>query len=212
MIDGERQITLASKLIGELPMTTGLKSGRRVVAAAEPALATVSRPALLVDGGDGAFRAMIHALLSFSHHVESVRDGFGALIGVSGAQYEVLMSVQRLQGSRGVAVGDVAAWMQRSGAFITIEAGKLVRLGLVEKTVDARDRRRVLLRLTQAAHARLAALAPTQVAANDQLFAALETRDFAALSRTLERLLPCGAAAAALMGTIAKEGKNTAWP
>ncbi len=180
-------------------MAAGAKSIRRAAPAADPALRTVSRPELLAGGSDAAFRRMIHALLSFTRNAQSVRDGFGALIGVSGVQYEVLMSVQRLQGAGGVAVGDVAAWMQRSGAFITIEAGKLVKLGLLDKRADQADRRRVLLCLTAAGHARLASLAPTQTEVNDVLFGALSARDFQQLSSTLDRLQPCGADAADLI-------------
>ena len=159
---------------------------------------TVSRPELLVGGSDAAFRRMIHALLSYTHHVETVRDGFGVLLGISGVQYELLMSVQRLQETKGVPVGQVAGWMQRSGAFVTIESGKLVRNGWLEKRIDPADRRRALLRLTAQARARLDALAPVQAEINDALFSALSAREFATLSRLLAKLLPCGAQAAAL--------------
>ncbi len=168
--------------------------------------ATVSRVDLLVDGSDAAFRRMIHAMLSFSRNVITVRDGFGALIGVSGVQYELLMSVQRLQGAAGVAVGEVAAWMQRSGAFITIESGKLVAGGWLHKTADPLDRRRMLLRLSALADTRLSALAPVQAEVNDALFDALSARNFARFAGLVDMLLPCGERGAGLIRDHIKTG------
>ena len=172
--------------------------------------ATVSRADLLVGGSDAAFRRMIHAMLSFSRNVITVRDGFGTLIGVSGVQYELLMSVQRLQGGAGVAVGEVAGWMQRSGAFITIESGKLVAAGLLHKNADPTDRRRMLLRLTAEAEARLAALAPVQAEVNDALFDALNARNFARFAQLVDMLLPCGVRAATMIRDHIDTGANHA--
>lgn len=165
---------------------------KRPAPAPDPALNTISRAVLLADGTDAAFRRMIHMLLSFTHLVEAVRDGFGALIGISGIQYEILMSVQRMQEARGISVGEVASWLQRSGAFITIESGKLARAGWLEKRADQDDRRRVLLHLTKLAESRLAALAPVQAEINDLLFEQMTSPDLARLSSLLQRLLPCG--------------------
>src|SRR5216684_2747187 len=116
--------------------------GRRVVSASLELL-TVTRPALLVDGSDGEFRTLIHRSMSFSRWVSTIRDGFGALIGISGVQYEIMILVSRLQGAEGITVGDLSIALHLSGAFTTIESGKLVDRGLLEKSTDLRDRRRV---------------------------------------------------------------------
>src|SRR5687767_15939859 len=91
---------------------------------------TVSRAALLVEGSDGEFRQLIHDLIAYGHRLDACRDAFAAIIGVSGAQYEILMLVSRTDG---LAVGEVAARLHRSGAFITIEANKLVERGILDK-------------------------------------------------------------------------------
>jgi DNA-binding MarR family transcriptional regulator len=181
-----------------------------ITPAPSPTLATVSRPALLADGSDAAFRRLIHGMLSYTHHVETVRDGFATLIGVTGIQYVLLMSVQRLQASGGISVSDVATWMRRSGAFITIEAGKLVQAGLIEKAADRQDRRRVLLRLTADGASRLASLAPRQQQLNDTLFEALDAAEFTALASLMEKLLPCGRRAADLIDYIVKQPDDRA--
>src|SRR5215213_1738845 len=106
---------------------------------------TVSRPALLVDGSDAEFRGLIHDLIAYGHRLDACRDAFAAIVGVSGAQYEILMLVSRAEG---LSVGEVAARLHRSGAFITIEANGLAARGILHKAADPSDGRRVLLRIT----------------------------------------------------------------
>src|SRR5438552_18765782 len=108
---------------------------------------TISRPALLVEGSDAEFRGLIHDLIAYGHRLDTCRDAFAALVGMSGAQYEILMLVSRAAGL--LSVGEVAARLHRSGAFITIEANKLVARGILEKVSDPADGRRVLLRSDQ---------------------------------------------------------------
>src|ERR671930_1446309 len=110
---------------------------------------TVSRAALLIVGSDAAFRRLIHDLIAYGHRLDACRDAFAAIAGISGVQYEILMLLSR---SAGLAVGEVAARLHRSGAFITIEANKLVARGILEKVPDPGDGRRVLLRANAKSH------------------------------------------------------------
>src|SRR3954463_10494991 len=120
---------------------------------------TVSRPALLVDGSDAEFRGLIHDLIAYGHKLDACRDAFAAIAGISGVQYEIVMLVSRAEG---LSIGEVAARLQRSGAFITIEANKLAAAGILEKAADPADGRRVLLRNTSKSLALLERLAPYQ--------------------------------------------------
>src|SRR6476619_996583 len=97
---------------------------------------TVSRPALLAEGSDAQFRQLIHDLIAYGHRLDACRDAFAAIIGVSGVQYEILMLVSRTEG---LSVGEVAARLHRSGAFITIEANKLAQRGILDKAADPVD-------------------------------------------------------------------------
>src|SRR3954449_5617740 len=119
---------------------------------------TVSRPALLVDGSDAEFRGLIHDLIAYGHRLDACRDAFAAIVEMSGAQYEILMLVSRAEGL--LSVGEVAARLHRSGAFITIEANKLVARGILEKAADPADGRRVLLRANARSRELLERLAP----------------------------------------------------
>src|SRR5689334_10905996 len=166
--------------------------------------ATVSRPALLVDGSDAEFRGLIHDLIAYGHRLDACRDAFAAIAGVSGVQYEILMLVSRADG---LSVGEVAARLHRSGAFITIEANKLAARGILEKVSDASDRRRVLLRLNAKSQALLERMAPYQRRINDVLFERLDARRFAQLRRLARDLLQSGDRAVALLEFLLHEAR-----
>jgi len=76
-----------------------------------------------------------------------------------------------------------------SGAFVTTVTSKLQTLGLVEKTQDSADRRRISLAITEQGKALLRKLAPYQREINDVEFGSLSREDFQAVSRILEALI-----------------------
>jgi len=151
---------------------------------------TTTNEALLDDGDDARFRQFIYDVLAFGTRLEAVRDGLGELMGLTGPQYSILITIGMLQekGKR-TAVVDIADYMHVSGAFITAEVAKLVKAGLVEKEADAEDRRRVVLALTETADERLRDLTEFQVPVNNLLFGALSREQFEMLSSVLPNLL-----------------------
>ena len=168
---------------------------------------TVSRPALLAGGSDGEFRGLIHDLIAYGHKLDACRDAFAALAGISGVQYEILMLVSRTDG---LAVGEAAARLHRSGAFITIEANKLVGARILEKASDPRDGRRVLLRCSAKGYALLERMAPYQRRVNDVLFEALDARRFRELRVLAAKLVASGDRAVALTELLVHEAKEVA--
>jgi MarR family transcriptional regulator, organic hydroperoxide resistance regulator len=166
--------------------------------------ATVSRAALLVDGSDAEFRQLIHDLIAYGHRLDACRDAFAAIVGVSGVQYEILMLVSRAEG---LSVGEVAARLHRSGAFITIEVNKLAQRGILDKGADPADGRRVLLKSNARTQALIERLAPHQRRVNDVLFACLDTRRFAELRRLAADLVACGDRAVAMLELLIHEAE-----
>jgi MarR family transcriptional regulator, organic hydroperoxide resistance regulator len=168
---------------------------------------TVSRAALLVDGSDAEFRGLIHDLIAYGHRLDAIRDTFAVIAGISGVQYEILMLVSR---SAGLSVGEVAVRLHRSGAFITIEANKLVLRGILQKGSDPGDGRKVILKVNENSIELLAHLAPYQRRINDMLFERLDARRFRQL-RTLARdLVTSGDRALALLQFMLHEAKTDA--
>jgi len=161
---------------------------------------TVSRAALLVGGSDAEFRKLIHDLIAYGHRLDGCRDAFAAIAGISGAQYEILMLVGRADG---LSIGEIAARMHRSGAFITAEASRLVARGCLEKRADAHDGRRVLLKINAKSRYLLERRAPVQRRVNDELFACLDARRFRQLRALALELVACGDRAVALLQFLA---------
>lgn len=170
----------------------------------KPPPPTVSRPALLSRGSDSEFRGLIHDLIAYGHKLDACRDAFAAIAGISGVQYEILMLVSRADG---LSVGEVAARLHRSGAFITIEANKLVAEGILEKAADPADGRRVLLNMTAKSQKMLERLAPYQQRINDVLFEFLDEKRFRELRALAARLVACGDRAVALTGVLIHEAE-----
>jgi MarR family transcriptional regulator, organic hydroperoxide resistance regulator len=165
---------------------------------------TVSRPALLVKGADAEFRSLIHDLIAYGHRLDACRDAFAAIAGVSGVQYEILMLVSRADG---LSIGEVAGRLHRSGAFITLEANKLVERGILSKVSDPGDGRRVLLRMNQKSTQLLERLAPYQQRVNDVLFEFVDAKRFRELRALAAELVGRGDRAVAMLELLLHEAQ-----
>jgi DNA-binding MarR family transcriptional regulator len=166
--------------------------------------ATVSRAALLSQGSDAEFRGLIHDLIAYGHKLDACRDAFAAIAGISGAQYEILMLVSRADG---LSIGEVAARLHRSGAFITIEANKLAERGILEKAPDPADGRKVLLAMTSKSQALLERIAPYQQRINDVLFDFVDAKRFRELRALAAQLVGCGDRAVAMLELLQREAE-----
>src|SRR5687768_9627871 len=167
---------------------------------------TVSRPALLAQGSDAEFRGLIHDLIAYGHRLDACRDAFAAIAGISGVQYEILMLVSRADG---LPVGEVAARLHRSGAFITIEANKMAERGILDKGSDPADGRKVLLKLTPAGFGLLERIAPYQQRVNDTLFEFVDARRFRELRALAAQLVERGDRAVAMLELLIQEAEAT---
>lgn len=192
-------------------------NGRRAVKSGAPAKGadarpplTVSRNDLLTDGGDSEFRQLVHRMLAFSARLETCRSGFGALLDLTGVQYTALISIAHLEGDDGVGVKTVADHLGLSGSFLTIVTGQLAKRGLVEKSTNPQDRRRVHLRVTDKGRELLEGLAPIQRDVNDLLFQPLDAKRFRALNDIFADLIQAADEATALIGYYSQSGADGA--
>lgn len=155
---------------------------------AERAL-TISRPEMLLDGSDSAFRQFIHDTLAFSARMQEISARLGSVIGMSETQYLVLIAIRHHQGQDGVGVNQIAGHLHLSAAFMTTEINKLVAAGLVRKKTNPHDRRRVLLTITRRAEVALGKLTAVQSPVNDTLFESLSQRDFECIRLMMRNLV-----------------------
>ena len=169
---------------------------------------TVSRPALLSGRTDRDFRQFVHRLLAFSARLETIRSGFGSLIGLSGIQYSALIAIAHLSRDQDVGVKEVADHLALSGSFATLVIGQLTTLDLVGKETNSEDRRRVCLTVTEKGRALLSELAPTQRQVNDLLFAPLDDDAFRSMNALFAELVGSGDAAVNLVSYLTAPGTN----
>ncbi len=72
----------------------------------------MSRPAVLIEGSDHEFRRLIHRMILNEARLVEIRKSIAKKVGVSGAQYTMLMAVLRLQGETGIAIGALADFLE----------------------------------------------------------------------------------------------------
>jgi DNA-binding MarR family transcriptional regulator len=107
-------------------------------------------------------------------------------------------------------IAQIAELLHFSGAFVTIEVNKLVKMGLVIKEPNPTDGRRVVLRASAEGERRLAALAAYQRPINDALFKSLKHDEFLALHRLMTNLSADADAALAMADYVEAELKSSA--
>ena len=171
---------------------------------------TISRSEMLVDGSDRHFRRLVHSLFGFFARHEAVRSGHAARIGLVGIEYTTLISIRHLDAEEGdVNVNRVADHLHLSGAFVTTVTNKLLKRGLIHKSVDPVDRRRVKLQVSDKGDALLAELAPVQRQVNDVQFGCLSKAEFLQLLDMAERLIASSESAVRLQAYLADGSKPT---
>ena len=164
---------------------------------------TVSRPELLVDGSDAQFRRLVHSLFGFLVRHQTLREGHAAAIGLAGIEYTTLISIRHLSAQGDVHVRAVADHLHLSGAFVTTVTNKLETRGLITKTSNKGDRRRISLAVTPPGAALLERIAPTQMQVNDVQFGCLSAKEFHHLLDMVQRLVDSSERAIALQRYLA---------
>ena len=165
---------------------------------------TISRPEMLVNGSDQAFRRLVHSLFGFFSRHQTIREGHAAVIGLAGIEYTTLISIRHLAALGDVHVRAVADHLYLSGAFVTAVTNKLMAKGLIEKASHPVDRRRLSLTVTARGAELLERLAPTQTMVNDVQFDCLSAKEFHQLLDMTQRLVDSGDRAIALQRYLAE--------
>lgn len=168
---------------------------------------TTSRPELLVDGNDRTFRELVHELFAFLARHEEIRAGHGRYIGLRGVEYTVLISIGHLGNYGNVNIKTIADHLHLSGTFITKVTNQLAAEGLVKKTSDAADQRRIMLEITPKGYGLLEQLAPVQRQVNDVEFGAINAEEFETLLGIVRKLVDSSSQAVALQNYLNQKPK-----
>jgi len=150
---------------------------------------SISRRALLTRGSDLEFRRLIYRLVVVEERLRHARAYFGRLIGLSGPQYMLLISVAYLQGATGITVQALARNLRVTSAFITAESRRLLERGLLAKRRNPRDSRSTLISVTAAGRRRIEQVVPEVRRVNDIFFKEVTKDSFRRAKRFLDQLL-----------------------
>ncbi len=145
----------------------------------------MSHPSLLVGRSDVAFRETLYLMVLAFSRLITCREAFGRALGLTGSQFAVLFGVAYRQGREGVSIRGLSEHVQLASTHVTTEVGRLVRKGLLMKATNQRDRRGVLIRLSEPGEAAVRNVAPLLRHVNDRLFEGVSRTDLAALDRFL---------------------------
>ena len=150
---------------------------------------SVTRPAVLIEGSDHEFRRLIHRMILNEARLVDIRKSIARQVGVSGAQYTMLMAVLRLQGDAGIAIGALADFLEVTGPHVTGEVRKLVAKGYVRKSANPKDKRGVLISLTRQGKSRLLSAFAYIQNVNDILFDGVTVEEFRTLVRFNQKFM-----------------------
>ncbi|MGE0734322.1 MAG: MarR family winged helix-turn-helix transcriptional regulator [Alphaproteobacteria bacterium] len=171
---------------------------------------SVSRPALLDAGRDDRFREMIYGLFTAGARFGGIREAFGREIGITGAQYFVLIATAHHAAGEGIGIRTLADYLHVASSHVTTEVGKLVRAGLLAKRANPNDGRGVLVSVTEKGRAGLALLAPFRQAVNDILFRDLSRHDFSVMAEFIGKFIASTEAAVDYIETHHQQRKRAA--
>lgn len=165
---------------------------------------------ILVSGGsDHSLRRLLYDFFTVSARLETMKRYLGKRLGLTGPQYTIMMAVAELQGEIGVSVGRVGEYLHVTGTFVTIESGKLLRKGFMEKHSDLHDGRLSLLFLAPKGVKALRSLFPELQQINDVFFELNSHAEFERLCKTLEKLVGNSQRALALINATRTDSRLT---
>jgi DNA-binding MarR family transcriptional regulator len=150
---------------------------------------TISLEAFVKNGSDREFRQLIFELMGLHNQMQRHSDQFARYIGTNNAQFHVIMVMAEMPD---LTVSQIAQLMNVTSQFITIEIGKLVRKGIVEKRPNASDRRSSFLNLTSKGKNLVRELAPVLRRASNLHFRSLTADRVKILTETIHAIVEDG--------------------
>lgn len=145
------------------------------------------------------FRESLDDLLTMAEQVRELRTDLARSLGVTEPQYRLIWALAALQGPLGATVTSLARRLRVTGAFVTTEVNKLLKLGLVSKKSNPGDGRSVLVKLTSKGESELELVAIRAQKINDSYFRDMSGPEFEMLGRIVNKLIANGTEALSLL-------------
>lgn len=128
------------------------------------------------------------AIGSINVHFQEIRQFWAKALGISGPQWMILMAIADLDEGEGVSVKVVSKMLHVDPSFVTTQSKMLEKKGLMRRRTSPDDARVVQMTLTDKTYKHMANLASQQQSLNDFIFAELDSRELADLTRKLMEL------------------------
>lgn len=132
---------------------------------------------------------LLFDLISLTNIMRSNQEHFARYIGTSVPRFLIL---RVLEDAPGATVSQVAARLEVTSQFVTVESGKLIEQGMVAKRPSDTDRRSVVLDLTPRGQQLLTELRPLRTQTNEHMFRSLSPQELELLRGLVARLLADG--------------------
>lgn len=134
---------------------------------------------------DAAVTDFVWNMLEINSLLGDIRKAWAEQLGVSEAQWLILMAVDDLNKGSGVSGVDVATKLRTHATFVAMHTKHLEKAGLLSRKSSPADGRLVLMSLTAKARAELQKLSDQREALNGSIFANVDARTLSTLNSTL---------------------------
>lgn len=137
---------------------------------------------------DKAVRDFIWNIVEIHSQLEEIHKSWAQLLGITEAQWLILMAIDELDEGRGVSGIAVANKLRIHPAFVTNQTKRLETLELLTRVASPEDARYVQMSLTQKARAEIEKLSKKRQALNGTLLDGLDGASIDYLNKRLALL------------------------
>jgi DNA-binding MarR family transcriptional regulator len=132
---------------------------------------------------------VISRLYRVRSHIDNELEPVFRRFGLSGPDFEALVTLARIEGDGGVSLRRLADELGLTSGTVSVRIDRLAAEGLVERRVDPDSKRSTLIALTSAGRDRFERVAPVHLANERRLLAALSDAQQSQLADLLRKLL-----------------------
>ncbi len=155
---------------------------------------------------DAVLREFVSDFYAAMSLMRSLRRGLARTVNLSSAEWSVMLAVWYLQRNGDTTIRAIANHLHVAAAHMTVEVGKLVKAGLLEKRAHPTDGRAVGIHMTKAGGQMFRRIGPILRDVNDSLFVGIPYPDMVIVHRFLRRIIAQGPAAMRIAEGYVTEG------
>lgn len=134
---------------------------------------------------DAAMTDFLWSILEISSLLGDIRKTWADQLGITEAQWLILMAIDNLGKGGGVSGVDVATKLRTHATFVAMHTKNLEKAGLLSRKSSPDDGRLVLLSLTTKARTEIQKLSDRREALNGTIFSNVDGRALSNLNATL---------------------------